>query len=195
MPLKQEYEVSSIFSKAAGPVAVSGEQDEVDILQISVARIAEQYMEYLDLMRELISTSRPSISIWLHAHPSQARELLPPAEGEVIEQEEGIYNKQQLIDQLLEYKKYKEAAFSLRILRPSRSAALRVGPRSEFHRAAQDNECFIGTITVFDLISHSSAYSNARSTKRITSSMRQRKDRRPHRTRVGGNRHRRRNPF
>ena len=83
----------------------------------------------------------------------KARELLPPAEGETIEQEEGIYNKQQLIDQLLEYKKYKEAAFSLRHFEAEQIGCYARGASDQnFTGPSPDNACFIGTITVFDLL-------------------------------------------
>jgi segregation and condensation protein A len=83
----------------------------------------------------------------------KARELLPPAEGEVVEEEEGIYNKQQLIDQLLEYKKYKEAAFSLRHFEAEQIGCFTRGAADQnFVAAPVENDCFIGTITVFDLL-------------------------------------------
>ena len=54
MPMKQEYEVKlDLFEGPLDLLLYLVNKDEVDILQISVARIAEQYMEYLDLMREL----------------------------------------------------------------------------------------------------------------------------------------------
>jgi len=65
-------------------------------LQISVARIAEQYMEYLDLMRELnIDIAAEYLYMASTLHSPQGAELSPPAEGESSRQEEGIYNKQQ----------------------------------------------------------------------------------------------------
>jgi segregation and condensation protein A len=156
MPLKQEYEVKlDLFEGPLDLLLYLVSKDEVDILQISVARIAEQYMEYLDLMRELnIDIAAEYLYMASTLIRLKARELLPPAEGEVIEQEEGIYNKQQLIDQLLEYKKYKEAAFSLRHFEAEQIGCFTRGTADQnFTGPAQDNECFIGTITVFDLIS------------------------------------------
>jgi len=155
MPLKQEYEVKlDLFEGPLDLLLYLVSKDEVDILQISVARIAEQYMEYLDLMRELnIDIAAEYLYMASTLIRLKARELLPPAEGEVIEQEEGIYNKQQLIDQLLEYKKYKEAAFSLRHFEAEQIGCFSRGTADQnFTGPAQDNACFIGTITVFDLL-------------------------------------------
>ena len=116
MQMKQEYEVKlDLFEGPLDLLLYLVNRAEVDIVQIPVAQIAQQYIEYLDLMRELnIDVAAEYLYMASTLIRLKARELLPPVEGETIEQEEGIYNRQQLIAQLLEYKKYKEAAFSLR---------------------------------------------------------------------------------
>jgi segregation and condensation protein A len=155
MPIKQEYEVKlDLFEGPLDLLLYLVNKAEVDIVQIPVAQIAEQYIEYLDLMRELnIDIAAEYLYMASTLIRLKARELLPPAEGEVIEEEEGIYNKQQLIDQLLEYKKYKEAAFSLRHFEAEQIGCFARGAADQnFIEAPVDNECFIGTITVFDLL-------------------------------------------
>jgi segregation and condensation protein A len=155
MPMKQEYEVKlDLFEGPLDLLLYLVNKAEVDIVQIPVAQIAEQYIEYLDLMRELnIDIAAEYLYMASTLIRLKARELLPPVEGEVIEQEEGIYNKQQLIDQLLEYKKYKEAAFSLRHFEAEQIGCYTRGASDRNTvEPPPDTTCFIGTITVFDLL-------------------------------------------
>ena len=154
--MKQEYTVKlSLFEGPLDLLLYLVNKAEVDIVQIQVAVIAEQYIAYLDLMRELnINVAVEYLYMASTLIRLKARELLPPAEGEVIEEEDGIYNKQQLIAQLIEYKKYKEAAASLRHFEAEQAGCFTRGI-SERTRIEPviDNECCIGTITVFDLLS------------------------------------------
>ena len=90
-------------------------KSEVDIVDISVAEISKQYLEYLDIMKNVdINIASEYLSMAATLVRLKAQELLPDVEAEVLEEEEGIYNRQQLIEKLLEYKTYKEAAGSLR---------------------------------------------------------------------------------
>ncbi|MGB7569147.1 MAG: segregation/condensation protein A [Chitinivibrionales bacterium] len=156
MPMKQEYEVKlDLFEGPLDLLLYLVNKAEVDIVQIPVAQIAEQYIEYLDLMRELnIDVAAEYLYMASTLIRLKARELLPPIEGETIEQEEGIYNKQQLIDQLLEYKKYKEAAFSLRHFEAEQIGCFTRGASDQNDTAPAPDAaaCFIGAITVFDLL-------------------------------------------
>jgi segregation and condensation protein A len=152
---KQEYAVKlSLFEGPLDLLLYLVNKAEVDIVKIPVAQIAEQYLQYLDMMRELnIDVAAEYLYMASTLIRLKARELLPPVDGETVEEEEGIYNKQQLIDQLLEYKKYKEAAISLR-----RNEADQIGcytrgaPDQSCGEASTDEGYFIGSITVFDLI-------------------------------------------
>ncbi len=156
MPINQEYEVKlSLFEGPLDLLLYLVNKAEVDIVQIPVAQIAEQYLAYLDLMRDLnIDLAAEYLYMASTLIRLKARELLPDSEEETLPEDGGIYNRQQLIEQLLEYKKYKEAAFSLR-----NCEADQVG---RFSRGASDEpsldpastmECFFGSITVFDLLS------------------------------------------
>ena len=87
-------------------------KDEVDIYDIPVARIAEQYLEYIDLMTELnLEVAGEFLVMAATLAQIKSRMLLPPAEGEGIE--EGVDPRMQLVERLLEYKKFKEAAEDL----------------------------------------------------------------------------------
>jgi segregation and condensation protein A len=156
MEVKKDYEVRlSLFEGPLDLLLYLVNKAEVDIVRIPVAQIAEQYLQYLDLMRELnIDIAAEYLYMASTLIRLKARELLPPAEGEKMEEEEGIYNRQQLIEQLLEYKKYKEAALSLRRSEAQQTGCYTRGlaDKSAAEAAPPGDECFLGDITVFDLM-------------------------------------------
>ena len=87
--------------------------NEVDIIDIPVALIAEQYIEYLDLMRELnLDVAGEYLLMAATLAWIKSRMLLPPVEGD--EEDEGADPRAELIARLLEYQRFKEAAEGLR---------------------------------------------------------------------------------
>jgi segregation and condensation protein A len=87
--------------------------NEVDINDIPIALIAEQYVEYLDLMRELnLDVAGEYLLMAATLAWIKSRTLLPPIEGE--EEEEGADPRAELIARLLEYQRFKEVAEELR---------------------------------------------------------------------------------
>jgi len=128
-------------------------KSEVNIIDISVSEVAMQYIEYLDLMRDL---NIDIASEYLHMAATlvrlKARELLPPQEGEELDQEDGIYNREQLIQQLLEYKKFKEAASTLKIFEAEQFGSFTRGRAEVFETADNDQGIDLGNISVFDLL-------------------------------------------
>jgi segregation and condensation protein A len=87
-------------------------KNELDIYDIPVAEISEQYLSYLEVMRELnldvASEFLVMASTLIHL---KSRMLLPPEEEE--EEEEGEDPREELVRRLLEYQKYKKAAEEL----------------------------------------------------------------------------------
>jgi segregation and condensation protein A len=155
MQVKQEYLVKlSLFEGPLDLLLFLVNRDEVDITQIQVSLIARQYLEYLDLMRELnIDIAAEYLYMASTLIRLKAREILPPSEQEQIEGEEGIYNREQLIAQLLEYKKYKEAAFSLRHFEAEQIGSFTRGSSEPAIPLSQaDDGLVAGAVTMFDLI-------------------------------------------
>jgi segregation and condensation protein A len=152
--LRQYYEVR--LDQFEGPLDLLlylVQRDEVDIALISVARITEQYLQYLDMMRELnINVAAEYLHMASTLVRLKAHELLPQSEREEIPEEEGIYSREQLIQQLLEYKKFKEAAFSLRQFESSQIGSFSRGVPEQIETVADNLEQTIGNISVFDLI-------------------------------------------
>jgi segregation and condensation protein A len=88
-------------------------KNEIDIYNIPIALITGQYLSYLDMMRslnlDLAGEYLVLASTLIHI---KSKLLLPPAEGE-NEEEEGEDPRAELVQQLLEYQAFKEAALSL----------------------------------------------------------------------------------
>lgn len=86
---------------------------EVDIYDIPISLIADQYLEYIELMKELnLEVAGEFLVMAATLAQIKSRTLLPPAEGEGEEQD-GVDPRAQLVQRLLEYKKFKEAAQDL----------------------------------------------------------------------------------
>ena len=87
-------------------------REEVDICDIPILKITDQYLQYLDLMRmldlDIASEFLVMAATLLHI---KSRMLLPPDERPVEEQvDEEEDPRMTLVKQLLEYKKFKETA-------------------------------------------------------------------------------------
>lgn len=90
-------------------------RDELDIYNIPISRLTEQFIEYLHLMKEL-DLAVAAEFIWMASllMSIKVKMMLPQ---QVEEAEEGVNEHDprfELVQALLEYKKYKEAAVSLR---------------------------------------------------------------------------------
>jgi len=89
---------------------------ELDILNISIAFIAEKYVEYLELMQDMsVEVAADYLVMAAHLAYLKSRELVPSPEPlEASEEgEEPLDPREELIRRLLEYQKYKHAAQSL----------------------------------------------------------------------------------
>ncbi|MGA1193748.1 MAG: segregation and condensation protein A [Kiritimatiellia bacterium] len=87
-------------------------QDEVDIYDIPIARITDQYMQYLDVMKMLdLNIAGEFIVMAATLMMIKSRMLLPVEERPELEDEEDP--RWDLVRQLVEYKKFKDAASHL----------------------------------------------------------------------------------
>jgi len=88
-------------------------KNEVDIYDIPIALIAGQYLEYLDLMRELnLDIAGEFLVMASTLIKIKSQTLLPPVAGEGEGAEEAD-PRAELMEHLLEYQRYKEAAHQL----------------------------------------------------------------------------------
>jgi len=87
-------------------------QNEVEITEVPIAQISAQYLEYLDLMRELdLDIAAEYLVMAATLAHIKSRMLLPPSEEE--EEGEEMDPRAELIARLLEYQRYKEVAEAL----------------------------------------------------------------------------------
>jgi len=84
------------------------ERDELDIYDIPIAKITNEFQEYLKRMEEMnLEIASDFIVVAAQLIKIKARMLIPRAE--INEKGEEIDPREELIQHLLEYKKYKEA--------------------------------------------------------------------------------------
>jgi segregation and condensation protein A len=87
-------------------------KNEVEIVDIPIATITEQYISYLEMMRELrLDVAGEFLVMAATLTLIKSRMLLPPSEDE--EDEEEADPRAELVQQLLEYQRYREAALAL----------------------------------------------------------------------------------
>jgi segregation and condensation protein A len=114
------------------------QQTEVDIWNIPIARITEQYLRYMELLSELnINVAGDFIVMAAKLIEIKSRMMTP--EPEPMPEEEADDPRMELVRQLMEYKRFKEAALALndraelqseRFARPGERPDGTVGPVS-----------------------------------------------------------------
>lgn len=110
-----EYKIKTeVFE---GPVALLLhliEKDQIDIYDIPIATVTEQYLAYLRALEQFnIEIASEFLVMAATLLQIKSRMLLPKPPKEVAADEELIDPRQELVDRLLEYKKFKQAAVVL----------------------------------------------------------------------------------
>src|SRR6058998_757450 len=125
-------------------------QDEIDIYDISLERITSQYLEYLQAFKKLnIELAGEFVVMAANLIYLKSRSLLP-VDQQPPEEEAGEDDPRwELIRQLIEYKKFKEAAaeLHLRELEQERIFAREGGPSSALKEPLR-----LGEVGIFQLI-------------------------------------------
>jgi segregation and condensation protein A len=94
-------------------------KEEVDIYQVNLTKLATQFIEYVDLMRQFdLEVAGEFLVMASTLMFIKSRELLPVDQQAVVEgeEDEGEDPRWELIRQLVEYKKFKDAAAQLQTL-------------------------------------------------------------------------------
>jgi segregation and condensation protein A len=125
-------------------------QDEIDIYHIPIVRITNQYMQYLDVMKLLdLNIAGEFIVMAATLMMIKSRMLLPVEERPEMEDEEDP--RWDLVRQLVEYKKFKDAAAHL--------GDLEVRQENMFSRSGEgiqlgpEPDIALEDVSIFDLIS------------------------------------------
>jgi segregation and condensation protein A len=125
-------------------------RDEIDIYDISIERIARQYLEYLQAFKELnIDVAGEFIVMAANLIYLKSRSLLPVDQQPPEEDAEEDDPRWDLIRQLIEYKKFKEAAGQLHVRELEQE---RIFAREGTASLASDGPLRLEEVGIFQLI-------------------------------------------
>jgi segregation and condensation protein A len=127
-------------------------KEEVDIYEVNLTRLATQFVEYIDLMRMLdLEIAGEFLVMASTLMYIKSRELLPVDQQVLVEgEEEGEDPRWELIRQLVEYKKFKDAAAQLQAMEARQEDVFpRQPPKLEF---APDIPPPRSDVSLFDLL-------------------------------------------
>ena len=115
LPMDTDYKVKlEVFEGPLDLLLYLIKRDEIDIYDISLERITKQYLEYLQAFKELnIDIAGEFIVMAANLIYLKSRSLLPVDQQPPDEEAEEDDPRWDLIRQLIEYKKFKEAAAQL----------------------------------------------------------------------------------
>jgi segregation and condensation protein A len=126
-------------------------KEEVDIYEVNLTRLATQFIEYIETMRSLdLEVAGEFLVMAATLMYIKSRELLPVDQQVQVEgEEDGDDPRWELIRQLVEYKKFKDAASQLALLEARQEAVFPRAPvKPEFESdASSRNEA-----SIFDLL-------------------------------------------
>ena len=118
---------------------------EIDIYDIPVAQITEQYLMYIKTMKEMkLDLASEFLVMAATLLAIKSKMLLPKQEEELLEDDHHEFEvdgdpREELVEQLLEYRKFKEAAHGLKQMEEERGL-MYTKPPSDLSVYAQENE-------------------------------------------------------
>jgi segregation and condensation protein A len=127
-------------------------KEEVDIYEVNLTKLATQFIEYIELMRQFdLEIAGEFIVMTSTLMYIKSRELLPVDQQAQVEgEEEGDDPRWELIRQLVEYKKFKDAAAQLHTLELRQENIFpRLPPKIEFEN---DRPVTKPDVSIFDLL-------------------------------------------
>ena len=131
-------------------------REELNIYDIPIGRITEQYMKYLDLMRQLnLDVAGEFIVMAATLMVIKSRMMLPVDRRQTDEgtDEEWVDPRLDLVRQLIEYKKFKDAAGRLAEYEVLMQESFDYGGgRPKFEKSAADAADALASIDMFDLL-------------------------------------------
>ncbi len=121
-------------------------QQEIDIYDIPIARITDQYLKYLEMMRDLNVTVAGDFLVMAATLIYIKSQMLLPSDPDV-EIEDVEDPRRELVEQLLEHEKFKNAA---QLLFEKETVELSVWSRGSNEFEEEENEVVVAT--AFDLV-------------------------------------------
>jgi len=130
------------------------ERDELDIYNIPIARITQEFLDYLHRMSVMnIELASEFIVVAATLMRIKAKMLLP--RKDLDEKGDEIDPRQELVQQLLEYKRYKEVLDDLRLMEDERSRQFERGNLIQELKSVSESwtgEAELHTLTLFKLL-------------------------------------------
>jgi len=126
-------------------------KEEVDIYEVNLTRLATQFIEYIDTMRLLdLEIAGEFLVMAATLMYIKSRELLPvDQQTQVEEEDEGEDPRWELIRQLVEYKKFKDAAAQLALLEARQED---IFPRLPGKLEFEETTALRPDVSIFDLV-------------------------------------------
>ena len=127
-------------------------KDHLNIYDIPIAKVTEQYLAYLNLMQLLdLNIAGEFLVMAATLMEIKSKMLLPAKEGVTAEEEQGD-PRAELVKRLLEYEKFKEIAENLRA-READQREIFKRPNVEIDKQISDDKEAYFEASIFDLIS------------------------------------------
>jgi segregation and condensation protein A len=125
-------------------------KSEINIYDIPIHLIAQQYLTYIEAMEDLNLTIAGEFLVMAATLIQIKSKMLLPVDETVVDEEDGPDPREELVRRLLEYKKFKEAARQLdeheRLWREIYSRAQ--NPAAEL----ESDETLLENVSLFDLV-------------------------------------------
>lgn len=154
MNLQDEYKIQlEVFEGPLDLLLYLIKKEEVDIYNIPIEKIATQYMDYMNLMKMLdLNIAGEFLVMAATLMMIKSRMLLPVEERPELEEEEED-PRWELVKQLVEYKKFKDAASKLQERELLQENIFDLGAENLVFDKEDDTEVVLGDVSLFDLIS------------------------------------------
>jgi segregation and condensation protein A len=148
--MSQEYKVKlEVFEGPLDLLLYLIKRDEIDIYDIPIEHITKQYLEYMELFKALdIDVAGEFVVMAANLIYIKSRSLLPVDQRPPEEQAEEDDPRWELVRQLIEYKKFKDAAAQLQNCELTQENLFGRAPEKPDFAAERP----IGEVSVFDLI-------------------------------------------
>ena len=127
-------------------------KDHLNIYDIPIAKVTEQYLAYLELMKLLDLNIAGEFLVMAATLMQIKSAMLLPAEENLKAQEEQEDPRAELVRRLLEYEKFKEVAQNLRERESSQQEIFKRPKTEEVDQPPKDTEVYFEA-SIFDLIS------------------------------------------
>jgi segregation and condensation protein A len=127
-------------------------ENRVDIHDIPIAEITDQYLQYIDLMQELRLDLAGEFFVMAATLMRLKIRMLLPRDEEVEEDEEEGDPREELVRRLLEYRKYREAALELSRREETRRKIFPRAPAPPPETPAEEGEEASFEFSLFDLL-------------------------------------------